>query len=261
MVLFKHEMKQSVTMLSIWTIVISFMLAVCVLIYPEMKSQMNEISSVFSEMGNFSAAFGMDQINFGEFMGYFGVECGNVLGMGGAFFAALIGVSALVKEEKERTSEFLLAHPISRRQVVLEKFLAVLVQILVLNVVVAAATFLSVLLVGESPEWGKMALLFLVYLFLQIQIAFVCFGISAFLQRGGLGIGLGLAAMLYFLNIIANLTEQAEFLKYFTPFGYANSALIMAEGRIDIKLLLVGALFAVAGIAMSFFHYCKKDIS
>ena len=35
---------------------------------------------------------------------------------------------------------------------------------------------------------------------------------------------LGLAAVLYFLNIIANLTDQAKWLKYITPFGYAEAA-------------------------------------
>jgi ABC-2 type transport system permease protein len=53
-------------------------------------------------------SFGMDKLNFGEFMGYFGIECGNVLGLGGALFAALAGISALAKEEKDRTAEFLL---------------------------------------------------------------------------------------------------------------------------------------------------------
>ena len=34
-------------------------------------------------------------------MGYFGVECGNVLGLGGALFAAVVGASAIAKEERE----------------------------------------------------------------------------------------------------------------------------------------------------------------
>ena len=82
-------------MLIIWSIVIAFMLAICVLIYPEMETQMGDVSSMFAEMGGFSAAFGMDRLNFGEFIGFFGVECGNILGLGGAFFAALLGITIL----------------------------------------------------------------------------------------------------------------------------------------------------------------------
>ena len=112
MTIFKHEVKRGKTALLIWAAAISFMLGICVIIYPEMSSQMGEISTMFADMGSFSEAFGMDRINFGEFIGYFGVECGNVLGIGGAFFAALLGISSLAKEEKEHTAEFLLTNPV-----------------------------------------------------------------------------------------------------------------------------------------------------
>ena len=98
----------------IWTVVISFMIGVCVFIYPEMKGEMESISDVFADMGSFSAAFGMDQINFGTLRGYYAIECGNVLGLGGAVFAAICGAGILAKEEKEHTAEFLMTHPVNR---------------------------------------------------------------------------------------------------------------------------------------------------
>ena len=81
MTVYKHELKRAKISLLIWTAAISFMLGVCILIYPEMKTQMSDISAMFADMGSFSAAFGMDRINFGSFIGFFGVECGNVLGL------------------------------------------------------------------------------------------------------------------------------------------------------------------------------------
>ena len=74
MVMIKHELKQGRITLLIWTMVIALMMALCVLIYPEMETQMGDVSAVFAEMGGFSAAFGMDRLNFGEFIGFFGVE-------------------------------------------------------------------------------------------------------------------------------------------------------------------------------------------
>lgn len=260
MVLIKHELKQGRLTLLIWTTVIAFMLALCILIYPEMETQMGDVSSMFAEMGSFSAAFGMDRLNFGEFMGFFGVECGNILGLGGAFFAALLGISALAKEEREQTAEFLLTHPISRRKIVGKKLLSVLIQILLLNIFVAAVTAVSICAIKESPDARPLLLLFLAYLILQIEVASVCFGISAFLNQGGAGIGLGFAALLYFLNIVANLTDQAKFLKYLTPFGYTESADIIADGRLDVNYLSVGLAFTVIGIGAGFYRYCRKDI-
>ena len=214
MTILKHEIRQGRNSLIIWTSVIAFMLGVCILIYPEMSKQMDGISEAFANMGGFSAAFGMDKINFGEFIGFFGIECGNVLGLGGAFFAALTGISSLSKEEREHTAEFLLTHPVSRQSVVAQKFISVIMQIVILNAAAVVITVLSTIIIGESPDIRPLALTFAAYFIMQIEIAAICFGISAFIGRGSLGLGLGLAAAFYFLNIIANLTENAGFLKY-----------------------------------------------
>lgn len=260
MTILKNEIRQGRIPLVIWTAVIVSMLGVCIVIYPEMAKQMGGISEAFSNMGGFSAAFGMDRINFGEFLGFFGVECGNILGLGGAFFAALLGASALAKEEKEHTAEFLLTHPVSRGKVVFWKLLSVLLQILILNAAAVAVTALTVLFIGEEPEIKPLALLFIAYLIMQIETAAVCFCLSVFLSSGGNGMGLGLAAMFYFLNIIANLTEKAKFLKYITPFGYTESADIIAEGHITPKYLAVGLIVTAAGIIAAFWRYGRKDI-
>ncbi len=261
MTLLAHELRRGRTALIVWTAVIAGMLGLCVLIYPQMADQMQDISGMFANMGSFSAAFGMDQINFGEFTGYFGVECGNVLGLGGAFFAALLGVSALAGEEKEHTAEFLLTHPISRQKVLVQKFCAVAVQIVILNAAALAVSLLSALAVGETPEWKPFFLLFLAYLLMQLEIGAVCFGISSAIRGGSLGIGIGLAAMLYFLNILANLTEELEVLKYITPFGYAEGADIVANERLEPAYLAVGMALGVLGLVFAWFWYRRKDIA
>lgn len=260
MTVFFHELKRGRISLLIWSAAIAFMLAICVIIYPEMKSQMGDISAMFADMGSFSKAFGMDKINFGSFTGFFGVECGNVLGLGGAFFAAIIGISALSKEEKEHTAEFLLTHPVSRTAVIAQKLFAVFAQITILNIAVAAITAVSIVAIDEDADVKTVFLLFLSYFILQIEIAAITFGISAFIKGNGLGIGLGIAVVFYFLNIIANLTENTEFLKYLTPFGYTEGSDIISSGKIEIKYLSVGLLFTALGITAAFIKYRKKDI-
>lgn len=260
MILIKHELRQGRITLLIWAMGIAFMLAACILIYPEMEAQMSNVNTMFSEMGSFSAAFGMDRLNFGEFIGFFGVECGNILGLGGAFFAALSGISILAKEEKEQTAEFLFTHPVSRKNVLIEKLASLLLQIIILNLIVIAVTILSIYAIEEEPDASSLALLFLAYFLLQIEIASICFGLSAFLSRSGSGIGLGMAVLLYFLNIIANLTENANWLKYLTPFGYTESADILADKCLNTGYLSVGLVFAALGICVGFHKYCRKDI-
>lgn len=260
MTMVKHEVKQGIRSLAIWTAAIAFLLAVCVFMFPEMKGEMEGVGDMFSSMGSFTEAFGMDRINFGTLTGFYAVECGNILGLGGAFFAALSAVSILAKEEKEHTAEFLFTHPVRRSRIVTEKLCAVILQIVLMNLLVFGVSIASVAAIGEEIPWKEIVLLHLAYFLLQIEIAGICFGISAFLKRGSLGAGLGIAAVLYFLNLIANISETAEFLKYITPFGYAEGADIVTNGRLEEGLVLLGMLYGIIGIAAAFSWYCRKDI-
>lgn len=261
MTIYIKELKQSFRSLCIWTASIAFMMLVCILLFPEMKSEMDSVSDLFANMGGFTAAFGMDKLSFGEIMGFYGIECGNVLSIGGGFFAALAGISVLANEEKERTAEFLLTHPVSRFSVVSQKLLSVLTQVVVLNVVVVGVSLISAAAIGEEFEMKGFILLHIAYLLMQLEISCICFGISAFIRRGSIGIGLGLALALYFLNIVCNISEQAEFLRYITPYAYADASSIISEDKLDIGLIAVGAVIAVIGAAVGCLKYLKKDIS
>lgn len=260
MTLFFHELRRDRIKLLVWSGAIASMLLISIVIYPQMTSQMSEVGDIFSEMGGFSEAFNMDKVNFSEFRGYFAVECGNVLGLGGAFFAALLGIAALAKEERERTAEFLLTHPVSRRYVVAQKLAAVIGEILILNLTVVASAVISTLVIGETIDAKLFCNIFLGYLMMQIEIACVMFGLSAFLRGNGLGIALGAAFVLYFMNILANLTDDAKFLRYITPFSYADGTSIVASGGIEIRYLIPGIIFTIAGIAAAFLFYERKDI-
>lgn len=260
MTMISHELKQNKISLIVWTAGIAALMAVCIFIFPDMKEEMDGVSDIFASMGSFTQAFGMDKISFGTLTGFYAVECGNILGLGGAFFAALAAVSVLAKEEKEHTAEFLLTHPVSRASIVTDKLIAVIGQVLILNAVVYALAIGSIAMIGEEIPWKEVSLMHLAYLFLQLEIAGICFGISAFLRHGSIGIGLGIAVVLYFLNLIANITESAEFLRYITPFGYAEGSDIVTNVSLDTKLILLGMLYGAVGILAAYVKYCRKDI-
>lgn len=260
MTLVKHELKQGFKALAIWTAAIGFFIVICVFMYPEMKGEMEGVSDIFASMGAFTAAFGMDKLNFGTMIGFYAIECGNILGIGGAFFAAIIGVSVLAKEEKERTAEFLLTHPVSRNTIITQKLLSVMLQIVFMNVVIYLLAVSSIAMIGEEVLWKEVSLLHLANFLVQAELAGICFGVSAFLKRNGLGIGIGIAAMMYFLNIVANLTESAEMLKYLTPFGYADSADIVTNVSLDGKMIACGMVLLFIGVLTAYQIYNKKDI-
>lgn len=261
MTVYRKEMRQSFRSFCIWSCSVAGMMLVCILMFPEMKGEMDSVSSMFSNMGGFTAAFGMDKLNFGELMGFYGVECGNILGLGGGFFAALAGISAIAKEEKERTAEFLLTHPVSRASVVTQKLLSVVTQVVVLNLFAAAVSLISTALIGESLQMKEFVLLHVAYLIMQLETACICFGISAFIRRGGIGIGMGLALALYFMNLIRNISEQAEFLRYITPYAYAEASDIISEAKLEADLIIIGAAFSLLGVVTAYLKYRRKDIA
>ncbi len=261
MTIFIQEIKSQKLPILIWSLSIGLLIAVCVLMYPEMKSEMEDVNEIFSSMGSFTSAFGMDQLNFGSLIGFYAVEGGNMLGIGGAFFAAIVGVSSLLKEEKDRTAEFLLSHPVKRSRVVLEKALSVYAIIVILNVIVYLISAGSVLLIKEDMDWEVLNLIHLAYLLMQFEIAGICFGISAFLRKNGIGIGIGLASAFYFINIVANISEDAKVLKYFTPFGYTEGADLINDKAIPVDYLIPGMILMGVGILVAFFYYTRKDIS
>ena len=260
MTLVKHELKQSKLSFLIWTLSIGFMIALCVFLYPEMSSQMEDVTDIFASMGSFTAAFGMDRLNFGTLIGFYAVECGNILSLGGAFYAAFCAVAVLSKEEKEKTTEFLLTHPVSRKRIVTEKLISVIILITAMNIIVYALAVGSFAAIDETVPMKEMNLLHIAYYLMQIEIAGICFCISAFVRKGSIGIGLGMATILYFLNLVANITESAEFLKYITPFGYCEAADIIADGSLDITLIAIGMAVTLCGIARAYIKYTKKDI-
>lgn len=260
MTLVKHELRQGKASFWIWTASVGFLFATCIFLFPEMKGQMDSVSDMFASMGSFTEAFGMDRLNFGTLIGFYAVECGNVLGLGGAFYASLCAVGILSKEEKDKTAEFLLTHPVSRKRIVTEKLIAVLIQLTAMNIIIYALALGSMTAIGETIPLKEISLLHLAYYLLQLELAGICFGVSAFLRKGSAGAGLGIAAMMYFLNLIANIADSAEFLKYITPFGYCEGADIVSNGSLDSALVAVGTVLGIGGIIIAYLKYTKKDI-
>lgn len=255
-----HELRRGKLALLIWSISVAALLAGCALLYPSFQADAEELGKLFASMGGFSAAFGMDRLDIGTFAGFYAVECGTVAALGGGLYGALIGISALSGEEAGRTAEFLFSHPVSRTGVLAAKLGAVLLQVLLCNGLLLAAGAGSAAAVGVDVPWRELLLLHLGYLLLHGVLAMMCFGLSAFLRRSAAGVGLGLATVLYFLSLAANLTEAAEPLSYLTPYAFCDGAYIFTEGSLKAGPLAVSLLISGVCLIAGFVWYQRKDI-
>lgn len=259
MTLFVHELRRGWKALAIWAASICGMMLVCLMMFPEMKAQMSGLTDMFARMGAFTAAFGMDKISFASPLGFYGIECGNILGLGGAMYAALLGAAALGGEEAGHTAEFLLTHPVRRGRVAAEKLLAVLAQVLILNLLALLTGYLGFLAVGEAVSAADFLRMHAAWLAMQLELACLGFGLSPFL-RGGLGASMGLSLGLYFLSLAANISEKAAFLRWISPFSYCEAADVLANGRLDAPLLAVGLAYALIAACIGWQRFARKDV-
>lgn len=258
--IFKHELKQSAKAMGLWTACIAAFMAMCIFMFPSMRGEMDKVGEMFASMGGFSAAFGLDRLNFGSMIGFYATECGNILGLGASMFAALAGVSSLSKEENDHTAEFLLTLPVSRSSVIGAKVLSLIVQICVLNIVCTLIAMASIWAIGETVEWNTLILLNLSYLLVHIELGCIGVAISSFCTRTNAGVGIAMAVVLYFVNIVANISPDAKALKYITPFAYAEGADIIEKANLDWCLAGIGIALSVVSICIAFARYSSRDI-
>ena len=260
MTVLRKELRTNAAGFLVWTAVIGGLMAVCVALFPSMSDSMGDVSELFAGMGDFSAAFGLDSLQFGTIMGFYGTECGNVLGLGGAFFAALTAMGMLAGEEGGHTAEFLLTHPVSRLRVAGEKLAAVMLLTAALNLLCFACGAVGILAIGETADWGDLLRYHGALLLMHLETGCLCFGLSAALRRSSAGLAMGLAVGLYFLGLLINLDAGLDALRYVTPYYYADAARIFA-GESLAGPICTGCLLGAAGAGFGLWQYSRKDIA
>lgn len=258
--IFLHEMKRGKFGVLAWSLVIGGMIMLCILLFPELTKEGASIQAAIESMGTFTAAFGADRLNYGELMGFYGIYGGCMLGIGGIFYAAVLGARMLEKEEREHTAEFLLTHPVSRKRVLTEKLAAMISQMILMNLIVILLTLAAFFIIGEKPDWKEFFLFHGAQILMQFEILSICFGISAFLRKGSTSVGIGVAAVIYFLGVFGNITEKAEFVKYITPYAYADGANVIPAGELELELVFLGMIYALIGLFAAYWRYLRKDI-
>lgn len=259
--IYTREMKSYIKTLLIWVICVSGLGLMCILMYSGMQEEMAEMADGFASMGAFSEAFGMSQLSLATLIGFYATEIGNIHGLGGAMFAAIIGTALLSKEEDGHTSEFLFTLPISRGKVVVAKCLSAVSLVTIFNVVSVMVYVLGFIIVGEEIPTEEFVLFHVMQLVMQLQIAIVCFAISAFMKKNKFGIGLGVALLFYAYDMIARVIPDISDSKFLSPYSYANAADILSGVEIYKTGLIVGIVMMVVCLGISYVIYTRRDLA
>ena len=261
MTLLKQEWKMNLKSLLIWTICVGICCSGCILMFESLEESMAEMGQMFSELGDFSAAFGMDKVSIATLTGYYATEISIIFLLGGGMFAAMTGAVLLSKEEEGHTMEFLHTMPVSRTHIYLWKYVTLLLLIVVFNAVCIGLDVAAFVAIGEEITMGEFVEYHLLALIMQIQIGSICYLISAVCRRKQIGLALGLAVLFYLMDIMCNIVPDLEFLKYFTPYYYANAAQIYSGGDSRMGLMLLGLAVTVVVIIVGGMVYRKRDMA
>lgn len=257
--IFLREMKMNIKNLLIWSICVGVLGLSCILLYQSMEGDMKEMADAFSNMGAFSDAFGMSTLSIATLKGYFATEVGAVHGLGGGMFAAIIAISILSKEEEGHTGEFLLSLPVSRTKVVAAKGLCILVILVVFTIICGALYAVGfAALKEEIPE--EFLSFMLRQLLMNIEIAGICFAISALSEKNKVGLGLGIALMLYFYDVIGRVVPDMKDYLFVGPYSYANASEIFSGAELEPVSIVIAVAVTILCGAFAYLCYNRRDL-
>ena len=256
-----HEVKRCYKSFLIWALATGGCLVIFMLIYPEFGKMSSAVTDMYAQLGAFSDAFGLNRVNLNTPLGFYGVEGGTMLSLGGGMFAAMLAAGMLAKEEGGHTAEFLFAAARYRSRVVAAKLAAVLLLITLFALFCFGCGALSFVIIGESVDWGQLALLHAAQWIMCMEIGVICFGVSAFLCKSSVGIGIGIAILLYFMNLFINMSEKLEVLKYVTPFYYGDASRVLTDEAIAQGAAVGGWILGIVVVIAGFGYYMRKDLA
>lgn len=192
------------------------------------------------------------------------------LGLQHPLFLAMLGVfavglssTAVAGERQRGTLEVLLARPISRTQVYLTLAFAILAILALVIAVTLLGMYIGASIQGVQDELD-VAWLPLVWLNgLLLWTSFAAFGLAASVtfNRTGPALGLTLAylVVMYFLEVLGSLWEEAEALQVYSLFHHFLPKEILAGEPTLLDLGLLAALTAIP-VIYALIVFPRRDI-
>lgn len=223
---------------------------------PELLEVMNSMPPAMLE------AFNMNAFNLTTISGFFGVMF--------TFFALLLSIAAAMwgsdiisKEERDKTVEFSLTLPIRRSSLITAKTLAALVNCVGLLLITWGITLVNVSKYQPDSDFYSFVTLGMLALFIM-QIIFLAVGIflgCAMKQhKRASSTAVFLLLGTYFLSIISGLSENLEFLKFFSPFKYFDAGMLLHESKIDMTFVWLSGVIVLVSMVGAYLTYSRRDL-
>jgi len=216
----------------------------------QMQDLLDSLPPALSELFGFESLESLGGLLASEFYTF-----GWIVGLGG--YVAYSAAGTVAGDLRDERMDLLLAGPVARRSVLLGKYLALLVPILVVNVVVPVALYLGSVAVGDPLSAADLAVLHALsvpYLLLWSAVGLLL----GVVVRGGRTAGrlaLGLVFAGWIVGAVLSTTDYA-WVGAVSPTRYFDPPAVLVDGSYDLAgaaLLLVAAA-ALVGLSLVWFE-------
>lgn len=259
--LYKREMKKSWKLLLIFATVLTMYISIIINMYdPEMMKMLDGFETIMPEV---MAAVGMSS-GANNLIGFMvSYLYGFILLIFPMLFSILRG-NGLVSQYVDRGSmTSLMAAPVKRKEIAITQMTVLISGIFTLVVysTVLELVCAQILFPGEL-QVAQLLRLNLGLLCLQLFIGSICFTAScAFSETGrSIGFGAGIPALMYIIQMLANVGGKAENAKYFTFFSLFSPENIVKGDGCAILGIIILFLAAVAMYVGGIMIFDRKDL-
>lgn len=262
--MFKREMKINLRGFIVWTSILIGLFLVVFLVYPSIVNNdsigmMNEMMKLFPE--EMLKAFNMDISSIDSAFGWLKTEGFVFVLLITGIYSGILGSNILLKEESDKTIEYLNSVPITRKNIVLSKIFCGLLYIILMVLVIGIFNFIGLYISGDFNK-KVYILLSITPVFSSVVIFAICLFLSTFTHKTKktLGISLGIVFASYFFNIIAEMGESTDFLKYVSVYTLADIRNVILNASINPLLVSLTIGITVILIVLTMIHYERKEL-
>ena len=260
----KREWKVNFRGFVIWTSILVILFGAVFLIYPSIitsdnMESLNEMLKVFPE--DLLRAFNMDISSIDSAFGWIKTEGFVFVLLITGIYSGILGSGILLKEENDKTIEYLNSLPVRRTQIVMNKVAVGLVYIFLMVIVLGVFNYVGLTWSGDFAKKSYL-LLSVTPIFSSIVIFSLCLFLSTFTHKtkNTIGLSLGIVFVSYFLNVISELSEETEVLKYVSVFTLADIRNVIVDVKINPHLVIVAFGLAILFIGLTVVRYNKKEL-
>nr|WP_304215374.1 ABC transporter permease subunit [Fredinandcohnia onubensis] len=258
---FLHECRAYRKTTLIWTLSLVGMMVLFMSMFPTIAKDIEDYKKVLDGFPDaMKQALGLQVDTFGSVLGFYSYVF-VYISLCGAIQAMNFGTAIVSKEVREKTADFLLTKPITRKTILTAKILAAFTSILFTSIVYLVASWLMVAAVATDEYSTKAFLLISISLFL-LQVIFLAIGIflSVYLPKikSVLSVSLGTVFAFFIIGMLSSSGD--EYKRYLSPFKYFDSYYMIEHTSYEGAFLIVGLGIVAVAIIASYIYYTKKDI-